>query len=61
MTSQIKTDGSVKKEFITKLNNFCYQNKSTVQKTKEEKEEKEANDRLRAKLQNYKKQNAIKN
>jgi hypothetical protein len=52
MTNEIKTNNIVKKEYMKKLNNVCYQNKLIVQKTKEEKE---ANDNLRERIKNFKK------
>ena len=58
MTRQMRTNESVKKEYITKLNNVCYQNKAIVQQTKEEIE---AKNKLRERIRNYKKQKEIKN
>lgn len=56
MTREMRTNENVKKEYIKKLNNVCYQNNSIVQKTKEEIE---AKNKLRERIRNYKKQ--IKN
>lgn len=56
MTREMRTNENVKKEYIKKLNNVCYQNNSIVQQTKEEIE---AKNKLRERIRNYKKQ--IKN
>jgi uncharacterized coiled-coil protein SlyX len=36
LVKELDTNKAVKKEFVNKLNNLCYQNKSIVKKTREQ-------------------------